>query len=169
MEYESLRLLLIEDNPIDARVIQEYLASTRGLHVELEHTVQLSLGMARLRDRRFDATLLDLNLPDSAGVETVGQVHACYPNVPIVVLTGEDADELALQAVKAGAEDYICKSELDHKLLLRTIRYAIERAGRRRTEEKLGQVELRYRALFEESPDGVLLLDSLDRPAPRLQ
>ena len=65
--------------------------------------------------------------------------------MPIVVLTGEEADELALQAVKAGAEDYICKSELEPKLLLRTIRYAIERAAQRRTEEKLGQMERDYR------------------------
>jgi len=68
-------------------------------------------GVACLRDRRFDAVLLDLNLPDSMGLSTVEQVHACNPNVPVVVLTGEDADELALQAVQAGAEDYICKSE----------------------------------------------------------
>ena len=129
MESESLRLLLIEDNSIDARVIREYLVRTNGLSIELEHTERLSLGMACLRDRRFDAVLLDMNLPDSVGVRTVVQVHACYPSVPIVVLTGEDAEELALQAVKAGADDYICKSELEPKLLLRTIRYAIERAG----------------------------------------
>jgi PAS domain S-box-containing protein len=161
MASESLRLLLIEDNLVDACVIQGYLTHTNGLHVELEHAQQLSLGVAWLRERRFDATLLDLNLPDSVGLGTVDHVHACDPNVPIVVLTGEDADDLALQAVKAGAEDYICKSELEPKLLLRTIRYAIERAGRRRTDEKLRQSELRYRALFEESPDGVLLLDPL--------
>ncbi len=119
---ESLQLLLIEDNPIDARVIQEYLAHTDGLCIELEHAALLSQGMARLQDKRFDAALLDLNLPDSVGLRTVEQVHASDPNVPIVVLTGEDADELALQVVQAGAEDYICKSKLEPNLLLRTIR-----------------------------------------------
>ena len=104
---------------------------------------------------------MDLNLPDSMGLRTVEQVHACNPNIPIVVLTGEDADELALQTVQAGAEDYICKRDLEPKLLLRTIRYAIERVGRRTTDEKLRQSELRYRVLFQESPDGVLLLDPL--------
>ena len=161
MDPESLRLLLIEDNPIDARVIQEYLAHTNGLRIELEHAECLSLGVACLRDRQFDAALLDLNLPDSVGLRTVEQVHACQPNVPIVVLTGEDSDELALHVVQARAEDYICKNDLEPKLLLRTIRYAIERAGRRTTDEKLRQSELRYRALFQESPDGVLLLDPL--------
>ena len=159
MAPESLQLLLIEDNPIDARVIQEYLAHTHGLCIELEHAALLSQGMARLQDKRFDAALLDLNLPDSVGLRTVEQVHACNPNVPIVVLTGEDADELALQTVQAGAEDYICKRDLEPNLLLRTIRYAIERAGRRTTDEKLRQSELRYHVLFQESPDAVLLLD----------
>jgi len=139
MDSEPLRLLLIEDNPIDARVIQQYLARAKGLPIELEHVELLSLGMARLRERRFDAALLDLNLPDSMGSGTVGQVHACNPDVPIVVLTGgngEDSDEVALQAVQAGAEDYVSKSELEPKLLLRTIRYAIERAGHRRADQE---------------------------------
>ena len=145
MESESLRLLLIEDNPIDVQVIRGFLARTNGLSIELEHAGQLSLGMARLREQRFDAALLDLNLPDSVGLITVNQVHACKPDVPIVVLTGEDADELALQAVRAGAEDYLSKSELEPKLLLRSIRYAIERSGHRRTDEKLRQSETQSR------------------------
>ena len=145
MESESLRLLLIEDNPIDAQVIRGFLGHAKGLSIELEHVKQLSLGMARLREQRFDAALVDLNLPDSTGLTTVDQVHACNPDVPIVVLTAEEADELALQVVKAGAEDHLCKSELEPKLLLRTIRYAIERAGHRRTDEKLRQMETDYR------------------------
>ncbi len=156
METESLRLLLIEDNPIDAHVVRGYLANSKGSRIELEHVGLLSLGMARLRDGRFDAALLDLNLPDSMGLATVGQLHARHPDVPIVVLTGEEADDLALQAVQAGAEDYIPKTELEPKLLLRTIRYAIERAVHRRADREFKdraerttrESERRYRDLL---------------------
>ena len=156
MDSARLRLLLIEDNPIDARVIGGYLAQAKGVATELETVELLSLGMDRLRDGHFDALLLDLNLPDSMGLGTVEQVHACHPKVPIVVLTGEDAEGLALQAVQAGAEDYLSKSELDPKLLLRMIRYAIERAGHRRADQEYrdraekttGENERRYRELL---------------------
>ena len=156
MEYESLRLLLIEDNPIDAKVVEAHLRRGGAPGVEVERVGLLSLGMARLRDSRFDAALLDLNLPDSMGLGTVGQLHASYPELPIVVLTSNGGDELALQAVHAGAEDYLSKSELEPKLLLRTIRYAIERAEHRRAnqeyrdraEKATRESERRYRELL---------------------
>ena len=141
MNSELLRLLLIEDNPIDARVIRECLASGSEVQVELEHVEQLSAGLALLSDGRFDGVLLDLNLPDSSSLETLTRVHDRNPNVPIVVLTGENADELALQAVKAGAEDYLAKEDLEPKLLVRTIRYAIERAEHRRADQEYRNCE----------------------------
>jgi len=148
MTPELLRLLLIEDNPIDASVIQHFLAHTNGMHIESEHAERLSTGLARLADGRFDAVLVDLNLPDSSGLDTVVRTHACNPRVPIVVLTGENADELALQAVKAGAEDYLCKSELEPRLLVRSIRYAIERAAHRRSDLQIQHEESIYRELL---------------------
>lgn len=163
MDSELLRVLLIEDNPIDARVIHDYLVGRKGVRINLEHAERLSSGLDRLTDGRFDAVLLDLNLPDSTGLETVVQARERNPHVPIVVLTGDDADELALDAMKAGAEDYLCKSELEPKLLARTIRYAIERAGRRKVDERLTQSlhdsDAKLRGLFENLPDLVLLLD----------
>ncbi len=156
---ERLQLLLIEDDPDDAFAIREYIASNGDVRVELAHVQQLSTGLAHLKDGRFDVALVDLNLPDSLGVDTVVQVHACNPGIPIVVLTGADDKQTALEAVRAGAEDYLCKRDLEPKLLVRTIRYAVERAWRRHAQEECRDKEKRYRALFEESPDGVVLID----------
>jgi sigma-B regulation protein RsbU (phosphoserine phosphatase) len=159
MDCESLRVLLIEDNPIDAHVIRAYLAGSNGLRVDVQHTERLSTALACLTQRQFDAAVVDLNLADSKGLDTLARVHECNPSLPIVVLTGEAAGELALQALKVGAEDYLSKSELEPKLLVRTVRYAIERCGRRRAERQYQEKEALYRTLFDQSPDGVLLID----------
>ena len=144
-----LRLLLIEDNRVDACVIRECLASAGGVVVELEHAACLSDGLSRLKAERFHAVILDLNLPDSRGVRTVVRTHRCAPTVPIVALTGTEEKEAALLVVRAGAEDYLCKSELQPKLLLRAVRYAIERAAHREADKRLGHEETRYRHLLK--------------------
>ncbi len=156
MDSEALRLLLIEDNPIDARVIREYLAQTNAVHIELEHVEQLSSGLARLTDGRFAGVLIGLSLPDTSSLETVTQVHNRHPQMPIVVLTGRHPQKFGLQAVKAGAEDYLAKEDLDPQLLVRTICDAIERAGHRRADQEyrdraektLRESEQRYRELL---------------------
>jgi PAS domain S-box-containing protein len=148
MDSESIRLLLIEDNPLDVRVILSYLAGAWKTSVKVEHAARLSDATSLLANGTFDICLLDLNLPDSSGVETVVRAHGSNPSVPLIVLTNEEGEELALQAVKEGAEDYICKSELEPRLLLRAICYALERAGRRRAEEHFRQEESRYRQLL---------------------
>lgn len=158
-DHQPLRLLLIEDDQTDAFLVREYLASNGDVRVELAHVQQLSTGLAHLKDGRLDAALVDLNLPDSLGVDTVAQVHACNPRIPIVVLTGSDDKQTALDAVRAGADDYLCKRDLEPTLLVRTIRYAIERAAHRqaeaafladqaRSKEVLRKSEERYRRLL---------------------
>ena len=144
-----LRLLLIEDNRVDACVIRECLACADDASIELEAVQHLSTGLSRLKDGGFDAVVLDLNLPDSEGVDTVIRTHACVPRTPIIVLTGIKDKRAALQAVREGAEDYLCKNELEPKLLLRTVRYAIERAAHRHVDKKLQDEETRYRRLLE--------------------
>ena len=146
MPDELLRLLMIEDNPIDARVIQQFLGRAGGVRVELRHATQLSAGLTLLDEESFDAVLVDLNLPDSTDVDTVRRVHACKPTVPIIVLTGVHPEESALAAVKAGAEDYLSKDDLEPELLMRTIRYSIER---KRAEETIRDREQRYRQLLD--------------------
>ncbi|NQE46411.1 Chemotaxis response regulator protein-glutamate methylesterase [ANME-1 cluster archaeon GoMg2] len=121
------KVLLIEDNPGDARLIQEMLSEVDGSTFELESAGSLSTGMERLAAGDIDVVLLDLGLPDSSGLDTFITVHAQAPDVPIMMFTGLDDAELAIKAVQEGAQDYLPKNKLDSELLVRTIRYAIER------------------------------------------
>jgi MinD-like ATPase involved in chromosome partitioning or flagellar assembly/CheY-like chemotaxis protein len=127
MESKIMKVLLIEDNPGDARLIREMLAQERGATLDLERADRLSAGLERLAAGPIDVVLLDLSLPDSQGLDTFARVHAHAPEVPIMVLTGLDDEELAVKAVREGAQDYLVKGELDGSLLVRAMRYAIER------------------------------------------
>lgn len=164
---EQVRVLLVEDNPLDARLIRNYLACQPGMRVEVEQVGRLSTGLDRLRQQSFDAVLLDLNLPDSMGLESVVLTHACSPRVPIVILTADKEDAVALRAVRDGAEDYLYKSELAPSLLGRSLRYAIDRAARREADDKLARAlqesEAKLRSLFENLPDLVLLMSDSGR------
>jgi signal transduction histidine kinase len=135
---EPIKVLLIEDNPGDTRLIKEMLAEARGACFELECADRLSSGLACLAQGRIDVVLLDLGLPDSRGLGTLVKVQAEVLTVPVVVLTGLDDEALAVEAVKEGAQDYLVKGEVDSNLLGRSIRYAIER---KRAEETLRQLD----------------------------
>lgn len=137
METDRIRVLLIEDSPDDARLIQCYLGQAEHIHIEVKHADRLAHGLACLDQNESDVVLLDLGLPDSQGLASLSAVQQHSPPVPIVVLTGLDSDELAIEAVRAGAEDYLPKNGLDWRLLVRTLRYAIERVARRHAEQSL--------------------------------
>ncbi|MGA9755373.1 MAG: response regulator [Desulfobaccales bacterium] len=122
-----MKILLIEDNPGDARLIREMLADTGGQGFAIECLSRLAEGLERLGQRDIDLVLLDLDLPDSQGLDTFIKAHSQAPRVPFVVLTGLADKTLALTAVRQGAQDYLFKGEADSTLLLRTIRYATER------------------------------------------
>ena len=121
------RVLLIEDNPGDARLIREMIAEQADASFEIEHVARLAQGLERLASAGASLVLLDLSLPDSLGLDTFARVYAHSPAVPIIVLTGHDDHNLALAAVKSGAQDYLVKARLDRELLLRSMHYAIER------------------------------------------
>jgi DNA-binding response OmpR family regulator len=125
MNQTPTKILLIEDNPADARLLLEMLG-------EVGSRFALSWSKFRLRrpqtpSERFDIVLLDLSLPDSQGVATVARVKYARPNVPIVVLTDQDDDDVATEALRRGAQDYLVKGQIDRRMLLRAIRSAIER------------------------------------------
>ena len=122
---KKLRLLLIEDNAGDARLLRERLGDTAGIRFELEVVGTLAAGLTRLEAESFDLVLLDMSLPDSIGLDTFKTVHTHTPAVPIIVLSGLDDEAVAVQTVHEGAQDYLVKSDLDHRLLVRSIRYAI--------------------------------------------
>ncbi|MBI4498795.1 MAG: response regulator [Chloroflexi bacterium] len=127
MERNSFSVLLVEDNPGDALLIQELLAEASGSRYRLEWANRLSTGLARLAAGGFDLVLLDLSLPDSSGLDTFRTVQSQAPAVPVVVLTGLNDEAVAVQAVQEGAQDYLPKGLLEGNLLARALRYAIER------------------------------------------
>lgn len=124
---DHLKILLIEDNSGDSRLIQELLAESKTVIFDLLRAERLSLGLDQLAHGNFDIVLLDLALPDSLGLETLLSVRRNRPEVAVIVLTGTDDEALGLQATQAGAQDYLVKGQVSSQLLIRSIRYAIER------------------------------------------
>ncbi len=149
-------VLLVEDNPGDARLIEHALAAAPG-RFALRRASRLAEALALLASERPDAVLLDLSLPDAHGLGTVERVRAAAADVPIVVLTGNDDEALALAALHAGAEDYVVKGSLEGEAIGRVLRYAIER---KRTEAELRDSEQFYRALYEHAHHPVFVLDA---------
>ncbi len=128
METTGITTLLIEDNPDDALLIQRYLKAFGKLKYNVIHAGTLSEGLACLNRVQFNVILLDLLLPDGPmGLTTFETVYARASDIPIIVLTGHDDDELAVQAVQKGAQDYLVKGLVTGPMLGRAIRYSIER------------------------------------------
>ncbi len=122
----SYNLLLIEDDPDDIVTLQGLLkASSTATQLTVEYTLQD--GLARLSTSTPDLLLLDLSLPDSHGLKTFQQVHQLFPGLPTIVLTGHTDEELGVEAVKIGAQDFLTKDHLSGPLLVRSLRYAFER------------------------------------------
>jgi len=144
-----LRILLIEDNPGDARLIKEYLKEVSNSEFAVEIAGKLQDGINILANTDMDTVLLDLNLPDSKGLETFEKVIAIAPKVPSIVLTGLDDEGTALKAVQRGAQDYLVKDKVDGELLKRSIRYAIERKKSEEEHERLIEQRVRSSAIIE--------------------
>ena len=122
-----INVLLVEDNPGDARLAQEVLADAGSGRFEIVHAARMSDALELLDGGGIDVVLLDLTLPDARGMQTVDRIQAGHPNLPIVVLSGIDDDVVALEAVQRGAQDYLAKGEGSSEVMARSIRYAIER------------------------------------------
>jgi len=127
MSSESTAVLLVEDDTGYARLIAAALRRSRGRHYELVHVEYLSDALVEIKQRTFDAVLLDLTLPDARGLETFARLHRADPELPIVVLSGLDDEQVALSAVQNGAQDYLVKGHTDTRALAQAIAYAIER------------------------------------------
>jgi signal transduction histidine kinase len=218
----EIRILLIEDNPGDVRLIKEMLAETEALHFDMQCADCLSTGLSYLaegngksderssdlnfdqssipgpdlvtqdpviesqmgsskiskrtfKSRRtragvnrqskiaFDVVLLDLGLADSEGLDTFIQTHAHSPDVPIIVLTGLQDRMLGIRAVREGAQDYLVKGEVDDKILMKSIHYAVERnrllVDLRQKSQELGLSRKSFHSIVEKSADGILIAD----------
>ena len=152
MNSEPIKILLVEDNPGDARLIREMLTEVQNTSSHCECADRLSTGLERLAEGGIDVVLLDLSLPDSHGLNTLERVHAHAPEVPIVVMTGFDNEMLGVKAVKEGAQDYLVKGQVDSYLLMHAIRYAIER---QRVQIALRESEERYALAVGGANDGL--------------
>jgi serine phosphatase RsbU (regulator of sigma subunit) len=148
-EPQSVRILLVEDDPDDVWVMRNLLGDRWDGPFKLSHAELLSAGLERLADCAFDIILLDLSLPDSQGLETFFSMHAHAGDVPIVVLSGYNDESTAVKAVQAGAQDYLVKGQVDDNLLVRSIRYAIERTRRHKAEAALRDASEEFRAAKE--------------------
>jgi PAS domain S-box-containing protein len=148
----EIRILLVEDTPEDACLLQAFLEKARGGRFAIESEESLAGALARLTRGGIDAIILDLNLPDSHGLETFDRVQAHSPTVPILVLTSLENETVADQAIRQGAQDYLLKGRLDGSLLVRAIRYAIER---KRSENALRLSEERFELMARATNDAV--------------
>jgi len=137
MPASSLKILLIEDNLAEARLLLEFLKGAKLKQFTLVHAKRLREALDRLQEDCFDVILLDLTLPDSQGLESLSTLISDAPSLPVVVLTNTNDDELAIEAVRQGAQDYLVKRQVNVEVLVRSLRYAIER---KQTLEALREV-----------------------------
>lgn len=124
-------VLLVEDDEAMADVIEAYIVREspewRSGAADVEAVTSLSAGLERLADGAYDVVLLDLGLPETAGLQTLDRVVAARPDLPVVVLTGLEDSEVAIRAIREGAQDFLVKSDIDGDRLWRAMRYAVER------------------------------------------
>jgi two-component system, cell cycle sensor histidine kinase and response regulator CckA len=150
---DLLRVLLVEDNAVDAKFITGLLDLPTAA-LQCQHVTRLAQALGHLERIHPDVILLDLNLEDSAGYDTFYRIRQAASCAAILVLSGSDDEDLAVKTVREGAQDYLVKGTFDGRLLLRSIRYAIER---KRSEEALRHSEATVRAIFENSLEGIVI------------
>jgi len=166
----SLKILLVEDSPTDASLLREgiFLSSTRDISVTIAASLQQAANYCK--NNRFDAALLDLTLPDSSGLETVRLAREHCPDIPIVVLTGIDDEQIGVEAVRMGVQDYLIKGQTDGRSIIRSIRYAIER---KRLEEELrkahDELEQRVKERTTELADALVALQDQMEEREKIQ
>jgi two-component system phosphate regulon sensor histidine kinase PhoR len=182
MNSNIIRILLIEDNFADIRLLKEYLNEIHLVETKLSVENTLESAIDRLKVENFGVILLDLNLSDSNGLETFKKISKIIIDIPIIILSGLNDQEFTLKVMKMGAQDYLTKDNLEPDLLIRTIRYSIERKNGEMALKKV-QEELRnarddlankvfektrdlykqtrrIETILETVPDGILVLDS---------
>jgi PAS domain S-box-containing protein len=178
---DRLKILLIEDNAAYARLIREMCLDCEGVNLDIQCESRLASGLVRLGKGGVDAVLLDLNLPDSHGIETLTCVDSEFPEIPVIVLTGQEDEVVAVEAVKKGAQDYLFKGTVDGNLLLRSIRYAIERKRmeldlirakdelERRVEERTAELSTANKELQKQIKERMLAAEELKKSEERFR
>ncbi len=174
----TMKVLMIEDDFEDARIIE---AMLHGQGIDVDHAATLEKAIETIREVSYDALLLDLGLPESNGLETFLKIQEPASHIPIIVLTDLEDEETGIEAVRAGAQDYLMKKDMDSRLLRRSIRYAIERKSleeelrdsneslireteeRRRTAEELRKKKAELEKMVEKNSDGMVIVSDKGR------
>lgn len=156
MNGKMFTVLLVEDNPGDARLIREYLGGSSIYRFKIHHVRSMANALSALEKQAFDAVLLDLGLPDSQGIETFYTLSDDDADAPILILTGLKHEDTALEAMQSGAQDYLVKDHIDEHSLPRAVRYAVERSH---TARELKESERRYRQLAETAQEYIVIHD----------
>ncbi|MDY6892701.1 MAG: ATP-binding protein [Chloroflexota bacterium] len=151
----EINVLLVEDDAEDIHLARLAMSKSKQTSFNITVCERLSKAIELMQTASFDIALLDLNLPDSKGISIVARILAENPKIPVIVLTGTNSEEIGIQALKSGAEDYMVKGPDIQNSLTRAIRYAIER---KRTTEALLDSEEKYSTLVELSNEGILLV-----------
>lgn len=148
MSEKTIRILLVEDNAGDARLLREMLNEPASCKYDLTHLESMKKAVTHLVANAVDIVLLDLGLPDANGLGAVRQAHAIAAGVPIVVLTSLDDELLAAQALQEGAQDYLIKGQVEPHALLRSLRYAIERQRMQAETDQVKKLQLQLKDDF---------------------
>ncbi len=166
---EIIRLLLVDDDDTPVRQLQEKLAELQHIRFEINHESCLADALERLQESVFDLIMVDLSLPDAYGTDVIYPLRTNAPEIPIIVLTGLDNEEIAMKAVREGVQDYLVKGSIESTTLARAIRYAIERQRMLHQLEKARQLEqyLAYHDALTGLPNRKLLLDRLHQSLSR--
>jgi signal transduction histidine kinase/CheY-like chemotaxis protein len=152
----QLRILVVEDDIIDRKQMERLLAGSSLAQYELVCADCLNKALVLLDQREFDILLLDLNLPDSYGLDTLDVMERKHPNLPKVVVTSGDDEEVGLEAVTRGAQDYLPKGKVNSRALARVIHYSMER---KRSEQLLWESRGKLNAILESIGDPMIMLD----------
>ena len=142
-----MKILLVEDDQIDRKQMERLLKASGLSFALIAHADSLHTCLDLLRHADFEAVLVDLNLPDTSGLDTLVQIHQAHPGVPLIVVAGEGGGGLGLEAVARGAQDYLVKGEFGADLLARTIRYSCER---KRAEQAVREANQRLEKVNRE-------------------
>ena len=168
-------LLHIEDNEDDRVILREHLSDT-DMELRIESVPSMAKALELLRRNNVDLVLADLSLPDSNGLETFVRLHDEAPNTPIVLLTGRNDEEFAVQLLSLGAQDYLAKGDMNRSTLMRTLRYAVERKRietalktaleeQQRDQQQTKRAEERFRIVVEAAPSAMMMIDADGRIA----
>jgi len=163
MNMRCLKILVVEDNPLDVLTVEEALAGTGSERFAIFPAETLKQAVDMVRQEKFDAVLLDLGLPDSQGLDTFLDLRSKAADIPVVVMSGLDDESLAVEAVRHGAQDYLVKGQMNTALLSRSLVHAMERqrllVRLRDAQSSLRESEQRFRVLFESTQDSIYVQD----------